>query len=132
MKTNIFLLCTLIVFCASPTFGQQGNYQPRTVEQRVETAMEKVSTPLNLTKEQIEKTSAIFSDFYTRQNKLREEARSSGSRPDRSIFQKMNAERDDQLQKIFTEEQFKKYKDEIEPSMRPQRRGAGQSTALPI
>ncbi len=36
--------------------------------------------------------------------------------------QKMAADRDDELKKIFDEGQFKKWKDEIEPSLRPQRR----------
>jgi hypothetical protein len=38
----------------------------------------------------------------------------------------MSTERDEKLKAIFTEDQFKKYKDEVEPSMRPQRRGGGQ------
>lgn len=49
---------------------------------------------------------------------MREEARSSGNRPDRSVFQKMNADRDEQLKAIFSAEQFKRYKVEVEPSMR--------------
>lgn len=127
MKTKILLLVILMIAATSFIFAQQGNLQPRTVEQRVQSAMEKISTPLNLNKDQVEKTSAIFSEFYTRQNTMREEARSSGNRPDRSVFQKMSAERDEKLKAIFTEDQFKKYKDEVEPSLRPQRRGDGQA-----
>ena len=43
----------------------------------------------------------------------------------REKMQKLQAERDDKLKKIFTDDQYKKWKDEIEPTTRPQRGGNG-------
>jgi protein CpxP len=40
---------------------------------------------------------------------------------------KLMEERDEKLKKIFTDEQYKKWKDEIEPTTRPQRQGGGNS-----
>jgi protein CpxP len=34
---------------------------------------------------------------------------------------KLNIDRDEQLKQIFTDDQFKKWKDDIEPALRPQR-----------
>ncbi len=53
--------------------------------------------------------------------------RAGGNPPDREQMrektEKMNADRDEKLKKIFNEQQYKKWKEEIEPNMRPQRRG---------
>lgn len=51
-----------------------------------------------------------------------EDARASGERPDRSVFEKMTADRDEKLKAIFTAEQFTKFKNELEATLRPQRR----------
>jgi hypothetical protein len=40
-------------------------------------------------------------------------------------MQKMTTDRDDKLKKVLTEDQFKEWKDKIEPSMRPQRPPGG-------
>ncbi len=42
----------------------------------------------------------------------------AGEGPDRAVFEKLRTDRDENLKKIFTEEQFKKFKDEIEPGLR--------------
>ena len=59
---------------------------------------------------------------------MREDARASGTRPDRSVFEKMMNDRDDKLKAIFTNEQYKKYKDEVEATLRPQRPQGGGGT----
>jgi hypothetical protein len=51
---------------------------------------------------------------------------SGGDRPDRQVMMEKMAPltdaRDAELKGILTEDQYKKWKDELEPSMRPQRR----------
>jgi hypothetical protein len=37
-------------------------------------------------------------------------------------MEKLSADRDEKLRKVLTEDQFKKFKDEIEPALRPRRR----------
>lgn len=127
MKTKITMFIVLLFGMAISTNAQQG-MQRRTVEERVKAAMDKLITPLSLDQAEQDKTSAVFTDFYTAQDKMREDARASGNRPDRSLFEKMRNDRDEKLKAIFTDDQYKKFKDEVEPTMRPQRQGGMQSS----
>ncbi|MEP7232547.1 MAG: hypothetical protein ABI691_19960 [Ginsengibacter sp.] len=126
MKTKLMMIVALFFATITATNAQQQGFQRRTVEERVQSAIEKISDPLKLDKDQQDKTTAILTDFYKKQDKMREDARASGNRPDRSEIEKMANDRDEQLKGVFNEDQFKKFKDEVEPSMRPQRRNNGQ------
>ncbi len=122
MKTKITILIAFLFAAITGAFAQQGNgMQRRTVEERVKSAMDKLITPLQLDQTEQDKTSAVFTDFYTTQDKMREDARASGTRPDRSVMEKMMNDRDDKLKAIFTDDQYKKFKDQVEPTLRPQR-----------
>jgi periplasmic protein CpxP/Spy len=125
MKTKIGLLVALL-FAVVFSVNAQG--QRRTVEERVKSAMEKLE-PLKLDKDQLTKTEAIFTDSYKEQQKAMEEMRNSGSvdRDAMMAARKKSAEaRDEKLKKVFTDDQYKKFKDEIEATMQPQR-GGGNS-----
>ena len=127
MKTKITMLVALIFAATISTHAQQG-MQRRTVEERVKSAMDKISDPLKLDKAQQDKTTAVFTDYYTTQDKMREDARASGARPDRSVREKLANDRDDKLKSIFTDDQFQKFKSDIEPTLRPQRSQGTQSS----
>jgi hypothetical protein len=99
--------------------------QRRTVEERVKAAMEKATPALSLNATQVPQTDSVFTDYYRAMDKLRESMQ-PGTPPDRTVFEKLSADRDEKLKKFFTEDQYKKWKDEVEPSLRPQRRGGGQ------
>ena len=105
----------------------QGGGQRQTPEERTKAAMEKVAT-LNLDADAKTKTEVAIGDFYNAQQKAMEAMRASGNM-DREAMQakrkELSAERDTKLKAIFTADQFKKWQDEIEPSLRPQR-GGGQ------
>lgn len=128
MKTKISMLVALLFAATISTQAQQGGMQQRTVEERVKSAMDKISDPLKLDKTQQDKTTAVFTDYYTSQDKMRADARASGARPDRSVMEKMSNDRDDKLKSIFTDDQFKKFKSDIEPTLRPQRPQGTQSS----
>lgn len=128
MKTKMTLVVALMLAATISTNAQQQGYQRKTVEERVKSAMDKISDPLKLDQAEQDKTTAVLTDFYTQQDKMRQDARASGNRPDRSVFEKMSNDRDEKLKGIFTEDQYKKFKDEVEPSMRPQRQGNGQGS----
>lgn len=127
MKKVIVLMIAVVLTGATYAQGGGGGMR-RTVEERVKSVMERLA-PLSLDKDQTTKTDSVFTDFYKAQDKMREEMMAGGGQPDRQAMmekvQKMNGERDEKLKKIFTEAQFKKFKDEIEPAMRPQRGGGG-------
>ncbi|HEY9340858.1 MAG TPA: hypothetical protein VJ279_12390 [Hanamia sp.] len=123
MKTKISLLLSFILMVTISSFAQ--GPQRRTVEERVKSVMEKLSA-LSLDQSQTQKTDSVFMDYYKAQDKMREDARTSGERPDRSVFEKMTNDRDEKLKAIFTADQFTKYKNEVEATLRPQRqRSAG-------
>ncbi|MEO8763210.1 MAG: hypothetical protein ABI416_02940 [Ginsengibacter sp.] len=59
---------------------------------------------------------------------MREDARAGGARPDRSEMEKRVNERDDKLKSIFSDEQFKKFKSDVAPTLRPQRPQGAQGS----
>ncbi|MEP6583718.1 MAG: hypothetical protein ABJA90_05615 [Ginsengibacter sp.] len=126
MKTKIIMIVAFLIATATTTNAQQQGFQRKTLEERVQSAMTKISDSLNIDQSQKEKTNAVLTDFYKSQDKMREDARASGNRPDRSVFDKMTNDRDEKLKQIFTEDQFKKFKASVEPTLRPQRRSNGQ------
>ena len=125
MKKQIAL--SIVAFCLSVGFAmaQQGRGGPRlTVAERVKAVNEKL-TDFKLDKNKLSTTDSIFTTYYTTVQKEREAMMSGGETPDREAMKskmlKLNIDRDEQLKQIFTEDQFKKWKDDIEPAMRPQR-----------
>jgi hypothetical protein len=127
MKTKIGFLVMLLfagVLTIQAQGGGGGGFQMPTVEERMKVTMEKLAE-LKLDKDQTTKADSIFANYYRAQNKMIEEMRAAGGTPDREKMradrEKMTGERDEKLKKVFTEDQFKKFKDEIEPALRPQR-----------
>ena len=129
MKRFFLLLAIAITGAfAVQAQGGGGGFQRRTPEERLKLVKEKL-VDLKLNADQTTKSDSTFIEYFRAQSKMMEDMRAGGGAPDRDAIrekmQKMSAERDEKLKKIFTEDQFKKWKDEIEPSMRPQRGGGG-------
>src|SRR5258706_6642639 len=127
MKTKISLL--LAVFLAG-TFAvnAQGGFQQRTVEERVAIAHAKLDSAFKFDAATLSKVDAEFTAYYKAQDAKRQELSAGGSDRETRMaeMKKISDARDEKLKTIFTEEQFKKWKDEIEPALRPQRPpGAG-------
>ena len=116
-----FLFAILLV-SAGFIMAQGGGGQRRTVEERVKLTIEKITPALSLDKDQQTKADSTFSEYYRAMDKFRETLE-PGTRPDRSQFEKFVTDRDEKLKKVFSEAQFKKWKEEVEPSLRPQRQG---------
>ena len=128
---KVFLLLAIAITGTSAVQAQGGpggggGFQRRTPEERLKQVKEKL-VDLKLDGDQTTKSDSTFLEFFRAQNKMIEDMRAGGGAPDRDAMrekmQKMSADRDEKLKKIFTEDQYKKWKDEIEPSMRPQRGG---------
>lgn len=117
MKNKITLLLGLMFAGMFTVQAQQQGFQRMTVEERVKAIMTRITDSLSLTKDQVPTTSAVFTDYYTAQNKLRE-GLEPGTRPDRAQMDKLTADRDEKLKKVFTEAQFKQFKEVLEPNMR--------------
>jgi membrane-associated HD superfamily phosphohydrolase len=120
MKKHI-LFVLFMLFAGAAVVNAQDAPQRRTVEERTKAAMEKITPALSLNKTQEAQTDSVFTEYYKAMDKFRESLE-PGTRPDRSQFEKFSNERDEKLKKIFSAEQFKKFKDEVEATLRPQRR----------
>lgn len=123
MKTKIIMLFALILMATTGIYAQ--GMQRQSVPDRVKTTMDKLTPALNLDADQQTKTDSVFTNYYTAQMKMFQDARASGNRPDRSEFQKMTDERDAKLKDIFTADQYTKFKGGVEDSLRPQRQNRG-------
>jgi periplasmic protein CpxP/Spy len=128
---KVFLLLAIAISGAFAVQAQGqggGGMQRRTPEERLKQVKEKL-VDLKLDNDQTTKSDSTFMEYFRAQGKIFEEMRAGGA-PDREQvrekMQKLSGERDDKLKKIYSEEQFKKWKDEIEPSMRQRGGGGGQ------
>ncbi|HEU5366545.1 MAG TPA: hypothetical protein VFU62_13490 [Hanamia sp.] len=119
MKRKITMLFALILMATTGIYAQ--GMQRRSVPERVKATMDKITTPLNLDASQASRTDSVFTDYYNAQMKMFQDARASGNRPDRSAFEKLMQDRDAKLQTIFTADQYTKFKNEVEETLRPQR-----------
>jgi hypothetical protein len=134
----------LVVVCTTMTLGLlaqegggRGNWggggQRQTVAERVARVHQKFDSTFHFATEKQAKIDSAFAEQYRAQDKMREEMRGSftpGQQPDPAVMQTMRDKmqelaiaRDEKLQGILSETEYKKWKDELEPSMRPQRRG---------
>lgn len=128
IKSIAFLACLFAgVMVAN---AQNRNRQQRTVEERVQAVHQKMDSALKLEVANLVKVDSAFATYYRATDKLRQEMMSGGERPDfqvmREKMQPLTEARDKELKGILTADQYTKWKDEIEPAMRPQRGGNRQ------
>jgi len=128
MKTKITWTIIFLVFGAIAA-NAQGGFQRRTVEERVQIIQQKLDSAFKLDKAKLAEADSVFASFYRSTDKMRDEMMSAGGQPDfqamREKMQPLMDERDKKLQGILTQDQFKTWKDQIEPSLRPRRQGGG-------
>ncbi|HVT84803.1 MAG TPA: hypothetical protein VHD35_06355 [Chitinophagaceae bacterium] len=126
MKRKALMLLT-VMFAAIITANAQ--FQQRTVEERVKMVHTKIDSAFKLGDKKMADVDSIFANFYRSQDKLRQDMMSGGERPDfqamREKMQPLTEERDNKLKAVLGDDNFKVWKEQIEPSMRPQRRGGG-------
>ena len=126
MKFKVVPVLGLMLCGAVLVNAQQGNYPQRTVEERVKVVHEKLDSAFKFDAAKQGKIDSVFATYFRQQDKVREEMRSTGERPDReTVIAKMQPAIDvryKELKTILTEAEFKKWKEEIEPAMMQQRR----------
>ena len=130
MKKQIVVAAVAALFSITAV-NAQGGFQRRTPEENVKIVHEKMDSAFKLDAAKQKQVDDIFLAFYQDSNKKMEEMRAGGGQFDRDAWQaarqKLTDERDAKLKGILTEAQLKTWKEQIEPSMRPQRgnRGGG-------
>lgn len=109
--------------------GGGGGFQRRTPEESTKRMVDTLNSVMKLEQGVQTQVQTIFTDFYKAQNKMMEDMMASGGQMDRDKMradrEKMVAERDEKLKKALSDEQFKKFKNDIEPAMTPRRRMGG-------
>jgi len=128
MKKQFVLMLFAAIFSLTTAIAQGGGRQSQTPEEKTKATMEKM-TLLSLDTDVKKKTKVVIADFYNAQQKAMEDMRASGTMDREAMMAKrkeLTEARDAKLKTIFTAEQMKKWIDEIEPSLRPQRGGGGQ------
>jgi periplasmic protein CpxP/Spy len=128
MKKQMVLLLALVIAGTTMTYAQGGGggFRQRTVEERVLAVHQKVDSAFKPDAAKLIQVDSIFATYYRATDKIRQELMSGGERPDRQVMmekmQPATDARDKQLKPLLGDDNFKKWKDEIEPSMR---RGGG-------
>lgn len=131
MKKQILVAAIALFSIAYVNAQGGGNFQRRTPEERLKPVHEKLDSAFKLDAAKMAQVDTIFLTAFRDQDKKMEELRAGGGQPDRDAMraarQKFADERDAKLKAVLTEAQMKTWKDEIEPSMRPQggNRGGG-------
>ena len=95
-----------------------GGGMRRTPEERTKRIVDTLATVFKLDQDHQTQATTVFVDFYKSMTSM-----GQGASPEDR--QKLTADRDDKLRKVLGEDQFKKFKDEIEPAMRQRRPGGG-------
>lgn len=130
MKKQI-LLAAVVAMISITTVNAQGggNFQRRTPEERLKPIHDKLDSAFKLDAAKLKQVDEIFLTSFKDSDKKMEELRAGGGQPDRDAMmaarKEINDARDAKLKAVLTEAQMKTWKDEIEPSMRPQRGGGG-------
>jgi hypothetical protein len=128
MKKQLFLMVFAAAVSITSVNAQGGgNFQRRTPEERLKVVHDKLDSAFKLEAAVMTKVDEIFLTFYKDSDKKMEEIRSGGGGREEMMAarQKLVEERDQKLKGVLSETQMKTWKDEIEPSMRPQRPGGG-------
>jgi hypothetical protein len=131
MKKQFLLVVALIVAGTTLTFAQggPGGGQRRTVEERVKTAHEKIDSAFKPAADIMTKIDTLFTYYFKGQDAIRAEAMSSGERPDFQAMQEkmkpLNDAKDTQMKGYLGEDNFKIYKEKVEPLFMRMGRGPG-------
>jgi periplasmic protein CpxP/Spy len=126
------LMCILCILVTIGLFAQDGEGRGRgrarrTVAERVAMVHQKFDSTYHFATDKQTKIDTVFAEYYRAQDKIREEAMSAnaGGRPDpatlealRNQMDEQNIARDEKLQTIMTADEYKKWKNELEPTMR--------------
>ena len=125
---NIFFVAVMRL--AGFAVNAQGRGR-RTVEERVQMVHEKMDSAFRLEASKLTKVDSVYANYYRQTDKVRDEmmAASNGERPDmqamREKTQPYTDAKDKELKTLLTDEQYKKWKEEIEPSMMRRPGGGG-------
>jgi len=119
-------MIAITCFCYESSKSQTSTEPPRppkppSIEDRIKHVDEKLSKELTLTADQKKKVEAAYKDFFAKADKLHEKMPPPPPPPapgNKAEMDKLSKDRDAEIQKSLSPEQFKKYAD-VEKTLRP-------------
>ncbi len=129
MKKIAILLFSLVAAVLVNAQQPGGGFQRQTPEERVAVIHAKLDSAFKLEASKLATLDTALKMLFKQQDEKMMEMFSGGQRPDRETMmaerKKYSDARDEMLKAVLTEDQFKTWKEKIEPAMRPQRPGGG-------
>lgn len=132
MRINTFIVALAFLMLFVPAFSHA--QQKKVIDEKVAQVHEKFASELKMENAKLAEVDEIFTDFYTQQERIRENIQKPATTPslaqgfagqDFQNVRKQNENiinyRDEKLKRVLSADQFKKWKDEIEPSLRSRR-----------
>ena len=116
MKRTIPVLIVMLFALIMNTQAQQGQGR-RSPEERAKMMAQRLTDSLKLTADQQKSVETVYLESGQSMAKLRE-GLTPGTQPEKADIDKINTARDTKLKSILTDAQYKKLKEDIEPSMR--------------
>ena len=121
MKTRVF--ATMIILLPAVSFGfsqpKDGLPQPPSLEERIGMVKERNCKPLKLDKQQTEKVTSAFNEFFAEMEKLVGKSTNPPVRPEKSKIDALAKIRDEKVKLTIPAALFSKYL-ELELVSRPQ------------
>jgi hypothetical protein len=125
MKKTIGAFVVIMLTGTISSFGQGDGSQRPTPEERVQRMHFKIDSAFKLNETKLKQVDALYLDYYQKQDKVREEVRANGGGGGGGVMQeKMKPytdELDGKLKPILGDDNFKIWKEQVEPTLR--RRG---------
>lgn len=120
MKTKIFATVVMILLAGNICFSQpeHDGQKPPPIKERIKMVDEKICRPLNLDKNQSEKVTAAYKDFFVEMDKLVDKSANPPARPDKTKVDPLAKIRDEKVKLTIPEALFPKYL-ELELALRP-------------
>jgi hypothetical protein len=123
-KSFLLVALALLVGAIAANAQGGGNFPRRTVEERVQTIHEKMDSAFKLDKAKLTQVDSVFATYYRGTDKVREELMAGGG--DRSTMRQQMQEktqpmmdaRDKELAVVLGADNFKTWKEVIEPTLR--------------
>ena len=131
MKRQILVAAVAALFSITAVNAQGGgNFQRKTPEERLKPIHDKIDSAFKLDVAKMKQVDDIFLNSFKDQDKKMDEMRAGGGQMDRDAMmaarKQLMDDRDAKLKAVLTDQQFKTWKDDIEPSTRPQRGGGNR------
>lgn len=120
MKTRVFATVIILLSAVSFCFSQpkDDSQKPTSLKEKICIVEDRICKPLNLDKQQTEKVTSAFNEFFTEMEKLVDKSTNPPTRPDKAKADALGKIRDEKVKGAIPTTLFPKYL-ELELSARP-------------